>query len=47
MGMPTLKRFARPLDWAGIDGTLRRYARQVRKASARGQEARTPRSPAA
>ncbi|CAE7823080.1 unnamed protein product [Symbiodinium sp. CCMP2456] len=37
MGMPTLKRFARPLDWvgnAGIDAVLRRYARKVRKAHA-------------
>ncbi|CAE7859918.1 unnamed protein product [Symbiodinium necroappetens] len=38
MGMPTLKRFARPLDWAGIDAVLRRYARKVRKARARGEE---------
>ena len=42
--MPTLKRFARPLDWAGIDATLRRYAREVRKASANGQEAPEPSS---
>ena len=39
MGMPTLKRFARPLDWAGIDAVLRGYARTVQKASARGQKA--------
>ena len=45
MGMPTLKRFARPLDWAGIDAALRRYAREVRKASASGQEAPQPSSP--
>ncbi|CAE7823072.1 unnamed protein product [Symbiodinium sp. CCMP2456] len=38
MGMPTLKRFARPLDWAGIDAVLRRYARKVRKAHAEGKE---------
>ena len=40
MGMPTLKRFARPLDWAGMDAVLRRYARKVRKAHAEGQQAR-------
>ncbi|CAE7682810.1 unnamed protein product [Symbiodinium sp. CCMP2592] len=34
MGMPTLKRFARPLDWANLDAVLRRYARKVRKAHA-------------
>ncbi|CAE7805592.1 unnamed protein product, partial [Symbiodinium necroappetens] len=38
MGMPTLKRFARPLDWAGMDAVLRRYARKVRKAHAEGQQ---------
>ena len=44
MGMPTLKRFARPLGWAGIDAVLRRYARKVRKARAGGEEeARTRR----
>ncbi|CAE7880189.1 unnamed protein product, partial [Symbiodinium necroappetens] len=31
MGMPTLKRFARPLDWVGIDAVLRGYARTVRE----------------
>ena len=42
MGMPTLKRFAQPLDWAGIDAGLRGYARKVRKAHAEnpGQQAR-------
>eukprot|EP00439_Symbiodinium_sp_Y106_P011854 s5971_g1.t2 len=40
MGMPTLKRFARPLDWANLDAVLRRYARKVRKAhgEAQGQQ---------
>ena len=28
--MPTLKRFARPLDWQGFSSFLRRYARQAR-----------------
>eukprot|EP00439_Symbiodinium_sp_Y106_P029007 s5971_g3.t1 len=32
MGMPTVKRFARPLDWVGIDAVLRRYARTVQEA---------------
>ena len=40
MGMPTLKRFARPLDWAGLETALRGYARGVRKAQAHGEEAR-------
>ncbi|CAE7728066.1 unnamed protein product [Symbiodinium sp. CCMP2592] len=31
LGMPTLKRFARPLDWQGFSSFLRRYARQVAK----------------
>ncbi|CAE7823090.1 unnamed protein product [Symbiodinium sp. CCMP2456] len=31
MGMPTLKRFARPLDWVGIDAALRGYARTVQE----------------
>ncbi|CAE7682844.1 unnamed protein product [Symbiodinium sp. CCMP2592] len=39
MGMPTLKRFARPLDWAGLEAALRGYARGVRKAQAQGEEA--------
>ncbi|CAE7823062.1 unnamed protein product [Symbiodinium sp. CCMP2456] len=39
MGMPTLKRFARPLDWAGLEAALRGYARQVRKSQAHGEEA--------
>jgi len=39
MGMPTLKRFARPLDWAGLETALRGYARGVRKAQAHGEEA--------
>ncbi|CAE7028467.1 unnamed protein product, partial [Symbiodinium sp. KB8] len=28
LGMPTLKRFARPLDWQGFSSFLRRYSRQ-------------------
>ncbi|CAE7682793.1 unnamed protein product [Symbiodinium sp. CCMP2592] len=39
MGMPTLKRFARPLDWVGIDAVLRRYARTVQEAECAGGEA--------
>eukprot|EP00439_Symbiodinium_sp_Y106_P039865 s7759_g4.t2 len=39
MGMPTLKRFARPLDWAGLETALRGCARGVRKAQAHGEEA--------
>ena len=39
MGMPTLKRFARPLDWVGIDAVLRGYARTVREGAC-GQQAR-------
>ncbi|CAE7201931.1 unnamed protein product [Symbiodinium necroappetens] len=39
MGMPTLKRFARPLDWAGLEAALRGYARQVRRSQAHGEEA--------
>ncbi|CAE7945509.1 unnamed protein product [Symbiodinium sp. KB8] len=39
MGMPTLKRFARPLDWAGLEAALRGYARQVRRSQAHGKEA--------
>ncbi|CAE7926604.1 unnamed protein product, partial [Symbiodinium sp. KB8] len=31
LGMPTLKRFARPLDWENLNGYLRHYARQVGK----------------
>ncbi|CAE7568079.1 unnamed protein product [Symbiodinium sp. CCMP2456] len=31
LGMPTLKRFARPLDWQGFSSFLRRYSRQVAK----------------
>ena len=38
MGMPTVKRFARPLDWVGIDAVLRRYARTVQEAEF-GQQA--------
>ena len=29
MGMPSLKRFARPLDWPGLETFLRQYARQA------------------
>eukprot|EP00439_Symbiodinium_sp_Y106_P001163 s2272_g1.t1 len=29
LGMPTLKRFARPLDWENLNGYLRHYARQA------------------
>mmetsp|Transcript_61708 Transcript_61708/g.144483 ORF Transcript_61708/g.144483 Transcript_61708/m.144483 type:complete len:583 (-) Transcript_61708:51-1799(-) len=34
LGMPTLKRFARPLDWENLNGYLRHYARQVGKGQA-------------
>ena len=45
MGMPTLKRFARPLDWANLDTLLRRYARKVRKAHAENQGQQVRRGP--
>ena len=45
MGMPTLKRFARPLDWANLDAVLRRYARKVCKAHGENQGQQVRRGP--
>ncbi|CAE7741212.1 Herc2 [Symbiodinium sp. CCMP2456] len=42
MGMPTLKRFARPLDWTQIEAVLRRYGQLVATDQAMPQQALPP-----
>lgn len=42
MGMPTLKRFARPLDWTQIEAVLRDYGQLVATDQAKPQQALPP-----